>query len=258
MANAPYGTPPVNDRWNVNMPAVIGVVFVFLLGVIIWVVTSTGDDDRVATTEDSAPTTEPSTTIATTTTTTTTSVPGTTTPAPMPDLSATTIAAPVAAPAATSPPPPPTAAPTAPPTTPPPQPPRPTTTVAPAPPTTAPGAEPGAPLGDLAIDGFPMQQPPCDGAFITIIASAVGAQATANSIENVLQQYPSSNYLRTDQTCTSLNQSVDGQPIYVVYFGPFPFASDACAARAGGTEGAYARQLSNDVPPSHTIDCPTA
>jgi hypothetical protein len=256
MANAPYGTPPANDRWNVNMPAVIGVVFVFLLGVIIWVITSTGDDDdRVATTEDSAATTEPSTTLATTTTTT--SVPGTTTPAPMPDLSSTTIAAPVTAPPATSPPTaPPTAAPTVPRTTPPPPPP--TTTVAPAPPTTAPGAEPGAVLGDLAIDGYPMQAPSCDGGFITIIASAVGEQATADGIEDVLQQYPGSNYLRTDQTCSSLNPSVDGQPIYVVYFGPFPFASDACAARADGPEGSYARQLSNDVPPSHTIDCPTA
>jgi hypothetical protein len=253
MASAPYGTPPANERWNVNMPAVIGVVFVFLLGVIIWVVTSTGDDDRVATTEDSSTTSAPSTTLATTTTTT--SVPGTTTPAPMPDLSSTTLAAPVTAPPATSPPTvPPTPAPTNPPTTPPPPPP--TTTVAPTPPTTAAGAEPGAPLGDLAIDGFPMQAPPCDGGFITIIASAVGDQATAGGIEAVLEQYAGSNYLRTDQTCSSLNPSVNGQPIYVVYFGPFPFASDACAARAEGTEGSYARQLSNDVPPSHQVDCP--
>jgi serine/threonine-protein kinase len=130
--------------------------------------------------------------------------------------------------------------------------------VAPAPPTTAEGSEPGAPLGDLAIDGYPMQQPPCDGGFITIIASAVGEQATANGIEAVLEQYPGSNYLRTDQTCSSLNPSVNGQPIYVVFFGPFPFASDACAARADGTEGSYARQLSNDVPPTHQVDCPTA
>jgi cytoskeletal protein RodZ len=247
MANTPYGTPPASERWNVNMPAVIGVVFVFLLGVIIWVITSTGDDDRVATTEDSAATTEPSTTLATTTT-----VPGTTTPAPMPDLSSTTLAAPVTAPPATSPP---TVPATSPPTTT--TPPPPTTTTTAAPPTTAAGADPGAPLGDLAIEGFPMQAPPCDGGFITIIASAVGEQATADGIGAVLEQYPGSNYLRTDQTCSSLNPSVNGQPIYVVYFGPFPFASDACAARADGTQGSYARQLSNDVPPSHQVDCPS-
>jgi hypothetical protein len=37
----------------------------------------------------------------------------------------------------------------------------------------------------------------------------------------VLNQYPGSNYLRTDVTCSSLTPSSNGQPIYVVYFGPF-------------------------------------
>ena len=100
-----------------------------------------------------------------------------------------------------------------------------------------------------------MQAPPCDGAFITIIASAVGEQATAVGIDAVLEQYPGSNYLRTDQTCPSLNPSVDGQPIYVVFFGPFPFASDACTARAEGTEGSYVRELSDELPPTHTVAC---
>ena len=72
----------------------------------------------------------------------------------------------------------------------------------------------------------------------------------------MLDAYPGSSYLRTDQTCPSLNQSIDGAPIYVVYFGPFAFASDACAARADGTEGAYARRLSNDVGPNHGVSCP--
>ena len=33
-------TPGSSDRWKVNMPAVIGVVFVFLVGVIVWVIAS--------------------------------------------------------------------------------------------------------------------------------------------------------------------------------------------------------------------------
>ena len=100
-----------------------------------------------------------------------------------------------------------------------------------------------------------MQRPGCDDSFITVIASAIGDQATAGGIANVLDAYPGSSYLRTDQTCPSLNQSIDGAPIYVVYFGPFAFASDACAARADGTEGAYARRLSNDVGPNHGVSC---
>jgi serine/threonine-protein kinase len=227
MAQPNYGPPA--DRWNVNMPAVIGVVFVFLLVVVVWVITSSGSGDDAA-----ATTTVPGS-VASTTAPTTIAVPAgvvtpTTTPPPMPDLAATTV--------------PTTEATT---TT--------TTTAPPAPPTTAPGADPGAVLGDLAIAGRPMQAPPCDGSFITVIASAVGPEATAGGIAAVLDAYPGSNYLRTDQTCSSLNPSVDGQPIYVVFFGPFPFASDACAARADGTEGSYARQLSNDVPPTHAVAC---
>jgi serine/threonine-protein kinase len=122
--------------------------------------------------------------------------------------------------------------------------------------TTAPGAEPGAVLGDLAVAGRPMLAPLCNDSFITVLASAVGTEAAADSIAAVLEQYPGSNYLRTDQTCPSLNPDVDGEPIYVVYFGPFPFASDACAARADGTPDAYARQLSNDLGPDHGVGCP--
>ena len=47
----------------------------------------------------------------------------------------------------------------------------------------------------------------------------------------------------------------DGAPIYVVFFGPFAVASDACAARAEGTDGAYARRLSTEVGPDHGVSC---
>ena len=33
------------ERWNVNLPAVIGVVFVFLVGVIVWVIAASGGDE---------------------------------------------------------------------------------------------------------------------------------------------------------------------------------------------------------------------
>ena len=205
--------PPV-DRWNVNLPAVVGVVFVFLLGVIVWVITSSGSDDDTAA---SATTTgAPRVSVATTT------PPATTTPAPMPDLtSVTTSIAPTSTPTITA----------------------------------APGADPDAVPGDLAIAGRPMLAPPCNDSFITVIASAVGDQASASGIAAVLGQYPTANYLRTDQTCPSLTQDIDGAPIYVVYFGPFPFASDACAARADGTPDAYARQLSDTLGPGHAVNC---
>jgi serine/threonine-protein kinase len=231
-----YDPPSAGERWNVNMPAVIGVVFVFLVGVVIWVVSTSGGDDEPAQADDPTEVSvipgspggvDPSSPTNPTT-------PPTLSPTPLPST------VPTSDPTATTTPPP---------TSPPP-------TTNPPPVTTAPGAETGAVPGDLGVPGRPMQQPTCDGSYITVLASAIGAQATAPAIAVVLDQYPGSNYLRTDQTCSSLNPSLDGEPIYVVYFGPFAFDTDACTARADGPTGAYARQLSNDVSPQHSVTCP--
>jgi serine/threonine-protein kinase len=246
---SPQYPPPATDRWNLNLPLLIGLVFVFLIGVVIWVIAASGDGDGAAS-SGSLPSSSVAPTAPVGSSTSSTSVPPGTTPAPMPDATAITSTTPPTTPPST----PPTTAPptTAPPTTQPP-----TTTTPPGPPTTAAGAEPGAVPGDLAIDGYAMQAPPCNDSFITILASAVGGQASADGIEAVLESYPTSNYLRTDQTCPSLTQSMGGEPIYVVFFGPFAVADDACAARSRGPEGAYARRLSDSVGPNHSVACPS-
>jgi serine/threonine-protein kinase len=105
------------------------------------------------------------------------------------------------------------------------------------------------------VPGHPITQPPCDGGYITVLASAIGAQATADSMEAVLDQYAGSHYLRTDVTCSSLTPSSNGQPIYVVYLGPYATDREACAARSQGPADSYVRRLSNDIPPSHSVDC---
>lgn len=216
------------------MPAVIGVVFVFLVGVIIWVVSSSGDDD--ASPAGTNPGSAASSTAPTdpVVTETTAGGPDTTTEAPMPDPTTTETSTSTTTTTTTTAPP---------------------TTSAP-PPTTAPGSPDGTIPGDLGISGQPMQQPGCDGAFITVLASAVGDQATPGGIANVLESYPGSSYLRTDQTCPSLTPDIDGKPIYVVYLGPFAVDTDACAARSRGPDGAYARRLSNDLGPDHSVACP--
>ena len=81
-----------------------------------------------------------------------------------------------------------------------------------------------------------------------MVSSAVG-------IGRILDEYPGSSYLRTDQACSSLSQSSQGQPIYVVFFGPYPMASDACAARADGTSDAYAKQLLDSGGVTGAVDC---
>ena len=222
------------------MPAVIGVAFVFLLGVVIWVVVSSGDADDAAPARPTAPA---DTLPGSASDEVPPSTPPSTTP-PTPPPAPTTTTAPTTVPPTS---PPTTVPPTSPPTTVPP------TTSAPV--TAAPGAGDDAVPGDLAVPGRVMQRPPCNGSFITVLASPIGDQATADAIAAVLDQYPGSNYLRTDQTCPSLTQSSGGQPIYVIFYGPFPFGSDACAARADGPAGAYARQLSDEIGPDHSVAC---
>lgn len=245
------GQASSGERWNVNLPAVVGVVFVFLIGVVIWVVASSGDDggdaiQSVDTGVTTAPTVAPVTT-----------PPPTTTPPPMPSTTPAPGVTSAPAPTVASTAPPATPAPTQPPAT---QPPDTTTTtsstVAPTSSTTTTSTIPppdGA--GDLGVEGHPIRRPACDGSYITVIASAVGDDATPAGLGIVLDQYDGSSYLRTDLTCPSLTQSVEGEPVYVVYFGPFNRDSQACAARDDGPEGAYVRRLSRDLDPTHTVAC---
>lgn len=246
------GYPPssgAGERWAVNMPAVIGVVFVFLVAVIVWVINSSGGDGDGSATIGSGSTTTltPGALVTTTLAGATTTV--TTTPSPMPSSTVSTAAPDTsatptsAAPTTTSPTgTPATTATTAPPAT----------VAAPA---TTSAPDPVGPDGDLGIDGVDIARPPCDDTYITIIASAIGGQATAGSVEGVLDTYDGSNYLRTDRTCPSLNPSANGEPIYVVYFGPYGDDAEACAARARGTEDAYVRRLSNSLGPDHSVSC---
>lgn len=131
----------------------------------------------------------------------------------------------------------------------------PTSTSAPATSTTAaPTSAPVTPGGDLAIPGRPMQRPACDDSFITVMASAVGVDVAKVGVPRALDQY-GGNYLRTDETCPSLRPDVNGNPIYVVYHGPFLTSPEACAARAAGPRDAYVRQLSTTLGSNHVVDC---
>lgn len=231
--------PPA--RSPVNLGAVIGVVFVFLVGVVIWVIFDAARNEDAATppstTRDLGPLiVDASTTAPTPTTTSATTspvlLPATIVSATTPATTApsTTVASTTVAPSTTM---------------------APSTTVAPTTSTT----KPEAPSGDLGITGHAISRPGCDNTYITVIASAVGDDATPNAVGSVIENYSGSHYLRTDQTCPSLTQSIDGAAIYVVYFGPYTDETEACNARSSGTSDAYVRQLSRDVGPEHRVEC---
>lgn len=249
------------DQPRRGLPGWAWVVSVVLLGTALgvgaYVVVDRTDDTSVRT-SDPATTTSSSTSTTSTTTTVVTTEPPTTVPVvpATPPPTAPETGPPTIPGAVTEPPT--TPAPTEPPTTPAPTTPAPTAAPTTAPPTTpAPttAPPPGTVPGDLGIPGIPMAQPACDGQYVTILASI--KQTTASAMEHALRtEFPGASYLRTDQTCPSLNVGAsDGSPLYRIFVGPFPDAPTACAARAQSSQGAFVKRLS-DESPQHTVTCP--
>jgi hypothetical protein len=77
------------------------------------------------------------------------------------------------------------------------------------------------------VEGVEMAQPPCDGSWIAIVNSAASI-----TVIKALRSFSGSQYMRNDITCDSLNPIVPsgrraGEPLYVVFYGPFFTARDA-------------------------------
>ena len=120
--------------------------------------------------------------------------------------------------------------------------------------TLAPAAPAGAVPGDLGLTR-PMTRPACDGTGIVLLLSATNPATYQQDVQQALNDYPDAQYLRTDQSCSSLVQSLNGNPIYAVYR---PIGTDAtavCAAvtAVGGT--ANGRWLENSSPDEARINC---
>lgn len=125
-----------------------------------------------------------------------------------------------------------------------------TTTVVPnqPPPSELPQEQPRAQrgAGDLGLS-TPISTPSCDGTTVTFVYNAVSPGGYAGEISSALAQFPGASYLRTDQSCRSLKQSQNGNPIYAVYY-PASSVADACTTKARLGGGAYTRRLDNSTP----------
>jgi len=121
--------------------------------------------------------------------------------------------------------------------------------------TTQPPPTTAALEGDLGLTQ-PITRPGCDNRYITLIGGVVTADAYATQVQATLDQYPGSNYLRAELVCSSLRaRAADGTPIYIIYFGPFSTASEACTARAFGPADAYVKILDNVADPATRTKC---
>lgn len=109
--------------------------------------------------------------------------------------------------------------------------------------------------GDVGVRGHPIAAPRCDDTYVAILSSFVGDDATSANIGAALEVYDGSEYLRTDTSCSSLTQSMGGNPIYILYFGPYKNAVQACAAVQFGPPGSYVRRLSDEIGPGVPVSC---
>lgn len=107
------------------------------------------------------------------------------------------------------------------------------------------------------IDGRPMLLPPCDGQWITVVASVA-----ADEVTGWFASHPTAEYLKTEITCESLRpRFVNGpdvdQPIYVIFYGPYATGTEAaqkCVDLGLMTaDRCYAKPLTHD-PADMTIN----
>src|SRR5690348_8050756 len=74
-------------------------------------------------------------------------------------------------------------------------------------PPVAPRAVPRDPA-DLNVS-VPMSHPPCDGTGIVVLGNAVNPGQYADDVQRLLDTFPGSSYLRTDESCPSLRHASD-------------------------------------------------
>ena len=109
--------------------------------------------------------------------------------------------------------------------------------------------------GDLGLTA-PIMNPACDGTGIVLLFASVTPGAYATEIQQALDSYPGSFYLRTDQSCSSLNQATEsGDPIYAVYRYAGDDRADVCVVVNATGGGAYGKWLDNTTDPDVSIDC---
>lgn len=119
--------------------------------------------------------------------------------------------------------------------------------------TPVPPPEPARGSGDLGL-ARPIVNVGCTGQYLTLVHSATTPGAYQDEIASALASYPGSSYLRTDASCGSLAQDLNGAAIYSVYFGPFGSQNSACAARPAAQS--YVKVMAAGVGPDESaIEC---
>ena len=108
--------------------------------------------------------------------------------------------------------------------------------------------------GDLGL-ATAITSPPCDGQYAVFVGAAVEPAVYQSRVAELLEAFPGSNYLLTEQSCSSLASSSNGNSIYALYYGPFADLQDACEQRSEVGSDSYIRLLDNTTIPGQDVEC---
>lgn len=129
-------------------------------------------------------------------------------------------------------------------------------TAQPEPPIPARTTQPASALsGDLGVSRA-ITRPACDGRFVVFTGAVVHPPTYRSRVQELLDIYPGSEYLRASDTCPSLrSRNNAGNEIYGVYFGPFVTREQACRARGSWAGDSYVKVLDTVTDSGVIIKC---
>jgi hypothetical protein len=116
-------------------------------------------------------------------------------------------------------------------------------------------SEPPTGNGPLNVPAaFVNQQ--CRSQILVVLASSGSPAEYESTLGDAVDTVPNAKYLRTDESCSSFNQEIDGNPIYAAYIGPFRSIEEACRERYDSRMvGAYVRTLAADRETQDICSC---
>lgn len=79
----------------------------------------------------------------------------------------------------------------------------------------------------------PTSHPACDGTGIVVLGNATAPGSYESEIQSLLNRFPGTEYLRTNESCASLRPSLNGNPIYAVYRVAGRTQGEVCSAVRG-------------------------
>ncbi len=109
--------------------------------------------------------------------------------------------------------------------------------------------------GDLGLTR-PISSLGCTSEYVAIIDSAYDPATNSAKVQDLLDTWPDASYILDTVSCAAFNPTLNGNPIYAIYLGPFRSQAEACAARDRVGGDAYVKVAAPNVAPDDAgVEC---